>query len=206
MWLLILNLSAGALEVSSILRQEGIQVVTLINGVNLQGTDIQSLTTTIQNELCVLCSALSRANIANEGMSDTFSLLAWTQLTGNFYFIWTPMLVRNSSPWPLLRINVWCPCPWPIRRWCWIVTGFLFKMVLILFTCWYDRYSGRCSGPHQWSWLGIQHKRFVHPSLGAVSEFWSPPAIIMHIGMEEVKGFALNTAPQHRNVPSSKTH
>ena len=56
-------------------RREGIRAVTLIKGVDVQGTNIRSFATIIQNELGVPCSALSGANIANEGMSDAFLLL-----------------------------------------------------------------------------------------------------------------------------------
>ena len=69
-----------------------------------------------------------------------------------------------------------------------------FKMALILFAHWYDRYSGGCSGLHQWSWLGIQHNRFLHPPWGQYLKFWSP-AVITHIGMEEVKDFCLEYFP-----------
>lgn len=51
-------------------RREGIRAVTLIKGVDVQGTNIQSFANVIQNELDVPCSALSGANIANEGVSD----------------------------------------------------------------------------------------------------------------------------------------
>jgi len=50
-------------------RREGIRAVTLIKGVDVQGTNIQSFAKVIQNELGVPCSALSGANIANEGVS-----------------------------------------------------------------------------------------------------------------------------------------
>ena len=51
-------------------RREGIRAVTLIKGVDVQGTSIQSFAKVIQNELDMPCSALSGANIANEGMPD----------------------------------------------------------------------------------------------------------------------------------------
>jgi len=51
-------------------RREGIRAVTLIKGVDVQGTNLQSFAKVIQSELDVPCSALSGANIANEGMSD----------------------------------------------------------------------------------------------------------------------------------------
>lgn len=51
-------------------RREGIRAVTLIKGVDVQGTNIQSFAKVIQHELGVPCSALSGANIANEGLSD----------------------------------------------------------------------------------------------------------------------------------------
>ena len=54
-------------------RREGIRAVTLIKGVDVQGTNIQSFANVIQNELGVPCSALSGANIANEGVSDPVS-------------------------------------------------------------------------------------------------------------------------------------
>ena len=52
-------------------RQEGVCVVTLSKGVNMQGTNIQSFAMVIQNKLDVPCSALSGANIADKGTSDT---------------------------------------------------------------------------------------------------------------------------------------
>jgi glycerol-3-phosphate dehydrogenase (NAD+) len=49
-------------------RRDGIRAVTLIKGVDVQGTNIQSFAKVIENELGVPCSALSGANIANEGI------------------------------------------------------------------------------------------------------------------------------------------
>jgi glycerol-3-phosphate dehydrogenase (NAD+) len=83
-------------------RQGGIRAVTLIKGVDVQGTNIQSFAKVIENELGVPCSALSGANIANEGMSR---LLLFDFEPNSLQFphsACAPTLVRNSCPRPLL--------------------------------------------------------------------------------------------------------